>query len=176
MYHRGTIVVPVSLFMEVIEHIHRFQHAGVEKTIELFRRRYSVDLSETDIRKNVINMRKNCAICGATTAKAGKRCDRLVHQPVPPYIFSSLCMDFVDLPAVRFEKQRYDYALVVVCRLSGYVIALPCEKDGLTGEKVASMFFRNVLSFAGLPKEVTSDVDIRLMSTFFQTICQLSGV
>ena len=85
-------------------------------------------------------------------------------------------MDFVDLPSVRFEKQRYDYAMVVVCRLSGYVIALPCEKDGLTGEKCASMFFRNVMSFAGLPKEITSDVDIRLMSTFFQTICQMSGV
>ena len=58
LFHRGRIVVPVSLFMDVVEHIHRFQHAGVEKTIELFSRRYTVALSETDIRKNISNMKK----------------------------------------------------------------------------------------------------------------------
>lgn len=176
LYHRGTIVVPVDLFLDVADHVHSFHHVGTEKTIELFKRRYSTALSDADIRKNIENLYRDCTVCGSANARTGKKRDRLVYHPIPPYIFSSMCLDFVDLPSVRFEKQHFNYALVIVDRLSGYIQALPCEKEGLTGEKCASMFFKNVMCFTGLPKEIMTDVDTRLTSTFFNSICRLSGV
>ena len=176
LYFRGSVVVPIKLVLEIIEHIHQFHHAGVEKTLELFKRRYTTSLRDHDVRRNVERIVRDCTVCGAANARTGRKRDRLTHHPIPAYIFSSLCMDFVDLPTVRFEKQTYDYALVVVDRLSGYVQAFPCLKDGLTGEKCASMFFRNMVCFTGLPKEIMTDADIRLASVFFNTVCQMSGV
>ena len=40
-------------------------------------------------------------------------------------------MDVLQLPTCTDDDgQEFDYALVVVCRLSGYVLAIPCLKRG----------------------------------------------
>ena len=176
LYHRGKIVVPVSLFLEVVIKIHEFHHSGRDKTIELFNRRYRVELSDFHVRKSIQDIIAACTVCGSSKPRNSKKPDRLVHHPVPPYIFSSMCMDFVDLPRVRYKKNYYDYLFVIVDRLSGYIQAIPCEKEGLTGAACADMFFRQVMMFTGLPKEVLTDQDIRLTSQFFNTLCALSGV
>ena len=50
-------------------------------------------------------------------------------------------MGFVDMPPVKYKGVNYDYALVVVCRLSGYIFVIPCKKKGLKSEKVAICYF-----------------------------------
>ena len=63
-----------------------------------------------------------------------------------------------------------------MCRLSGYFIGILCRKAGLTAEKVANFFLRNVVAVFGLPHEIMSDCDHLINSKFFNTLCALSGV
>ena len=65
---------------------------------------------------------------------------------------------------------------MVVCRLSGYVLAIPCLKRGLTAEKVARLFLRHVVTTFGLPHEIMSDNDHLINSKFMNTVCAMSGV
>jgi hypothetical protein len=97
--------------------------------------------------------------------------------PVPEEIFSAICIDFVDLPAVLGTDDRlYDYVMVVVCRLSGYVIGVPCRKLGLTAKETAWLFLRHCVLFGGLPRTILSDNDKLLTSEWFTTLCELCSV
>ena len=86
-------------------------------------------------------------------------------------------MDFLQLdPCKDDDKQTYDYVFVIVCRLSGYVIAIPCQKAGLTSDICARLFLRNCVALFGLPHEIMSDNDHLISSKFMQTLCSMSGV
>ena len=84
-------------------------------------------------------------------------------------------MDFCHLPTVTRSKVEYDGVLVVVCRLTGYVRVIPCN-ERMTSESLASLFFQQVASFFGLPKEMFSDNDKIIDASFFSTFCKLSGI
>ena len=67
--------------------------------------------------------------------------------PIPEEIFSHLCMDFLELdPCEDVNKTVYDYFFVIVCRLSGYVIGIPCRKLGLNAETAARLFLQHVIA------------------------------
>ena len=86
-------------------------------------------------------------------------------------------MDFVDLPkALDAYGAEVDSALVIVCRLSGYVIAIPCKKKGLDAQKLARLFLDWCVALVGLPAEIMSDQDHLINSKFFTSLCQLAGV
>ena len=84
-------------------------------------------------------------------------------------------MDFCHLPTVTRSKVEYDSVLVVVCGLTGYVRAIPCN-ERMTSEQLASLFLEQVVSFFGLPKETFSDNDKVIDASFFSTLCKLSGI
>jgi hypothetical protein len=97
--------------------------------------------------------------------------------PIPDDIFHSLCMDFLQLePCKGFDGKDYDYILVIVCRLSGYIIAIPCQKAGLTAPRLAEIFLDRVVGIFGIPNEIVSDQDHLISSKFFTTLCRLVGI
>jgi len=99
------------------------------------------------------------------------------YFPIPNDIFTSICMDFLQLePCKDHDDKTYDYVLVIVCRLSGYVMAIPCRKAGLTAEHCARLFLEHVVAFFGLPFEIMSDNDHLINSKFMQTVCTLAGI
>ena len=69
----------------------------------------------------------------------------------------------------------YDSVFVILCRLTGYVMALPCSTT-ITSSELASLFLTHFLTFFGLPKEIFSDVDKIVHADLFSTFCQLSGI
>ena len=85
-------------------------------------------------------------------------------------------MDFVELPPVKVEKKVYDYAMVIVCRLSGYTMAIPFQKKGMDAHMEAYLFLTKCVWLMGLPKEILSDKDHLIGSKFFTSLCALSGV
>ena len=66
--------------------------------------------------------------------------------------------------------------MVVVCRLTGYILAIPTQKLGLDSRKLAEIFLERVVFFLGLPKEVYSDNASVLSSQFLDTLFSLSGI
>ena len=65
--------------------------------------------------------------------------------------------------------------MIVVCRLTGYILAVPCDKS-LTAKQLAHLFLERVVGFMGLPQQICSDHDHLVTAKCFQTICQLCGI
>ena len=92
--------------------------------------------------------------------------------PVPSFPFSSVAIDCVDFPEVRNQSTKTEilanYAVVIICRFNGYVMAIPCCKEGLTSRKAAELFL--------LPGEIEGDIQSIISSTFFNALCNLAGI
>ena len=161
----------------VINEYHRANHSSFMKTMLLLKRSYHFAMTDKVLTKLCDDIIKRCHVCQAVKKKNNVRHGTLDYVPIPEDIFSSLCMDFVQFPACRdLDDKIVDSVLVVVCRLSGYVLGIPCRKDGLTAEKMAALYLRQVVGIFGLPHEIMSDCDHLINSRFMNTLCALSGV
>lgn len=162
---------------DVILSYHNCGHPSGLKCVALLNRRFHFGISATDLRTRCDDAHKHCLICQAVKYRRGPRHDTMDFVPIPDEIFSSLCMDFVAIPEVKDSNgQSYDCAFVIVCRLSGYIMAIPCLKRGLTAEKVATLFLERCVALMGIPNEILSDNDHLICSKFFVTLCQLAGI
>ena len=117
-----------------------------------------------------------CPVCQSCKAPNRSGADTLEHFPIPSTPFSSLAMDFVELDSVKVDGQNFDSALIVVCRLSGYIIAIPTRKKGLDAAKLVRIFLERYVFFMGIPREIFSDNDHLITSEFFKTLCAQSGI
>ena len=86
----------------------------------------------------------------------------------------------MDLPEVRNQsaktKALANYAMVIVCRLTGYVMAVPCCKGGLTSPKAAEDFLHRCAFVMGLRREIQADNRSIISSTFSNALCNLAGI
>ena len=80
-------------------------------------------------------------------------------------------MDFVcDLP----RKQGFDSVLVIVCRLSKFVILVPCRKTD-TARDTARRYLRKVFCRVGLPESIVSDKDPKFTAVFWRNLFRFLG-
>jgi len=143
----------------------------------LMKRRYYFPLKYADLFAQCDREHKGCQICQAVKPKTGPSHSTGDYVPIPEDIFSSLCMDFVDLePSTGTDGKSYDCIFVIVCRLSGYIIAIPCQKKGLTANDPGRVVSKDRASFMGLPNEILSDNDKLICSNFFTRLCELAGI
>jgi transposase InsO family protein len=109
--------------------------------------------------------------------RRGKAPGTMDFFPIPEDIFQSLCMDFLQLePCIGHDGKEYDYAFVIVCRLSGFITAFPCKKAGLTAKDLAYIFLERCVPIMGIPTEIVSDQDHLISSKIFSTLCDLLGI
>ena len=114
-------------------------------------------------------------MCATVKPRKGVQPDTCEYGPVPEYPFSALSMDFVDLPPRTVHSVLYDYAFVCVCRLTGYVISVPCQKT-IDARQLARLFLTRVMPVTGIPDKKFSDRDKLITSSFFTTLNELSGI
>ena len=121
----------------------------------------------------------DCVICAQAKARRGPHPDSCKPFPVPPVPLSSVAIDVMDLPEIRNQSTKTEslanYAMVIVCRLTGYVKAIPCCKKGLTSCKAAELFLHRCGFFMGLPREIQGDNQSIISSTFFNALCNLAA-
>ena len=116
-----------------------------------------------------------CQVCQAVKRRTGLQPDTLEAYPVPEYPFHGISVDFCHLPPVSVGSVKYNSIFVIVCRLTGYVRAVPCH-ESVTSAELASLFLTRFVTFFGLPKEPFADNDKVLDAVFFSTFCDLSGI
>ena len=173
----GKTCVPAQLVKDVIMEYHRANHASFMKTLLLLKRSFHFAMTDKALARLCEDLIKRCHVCQAVKKKTNTRHGTLDYVPIPEDIFSSLCMDFVQFPSCKdLEDNIIDSVFVVVCRLSGYVLGIPCKKEGLTAERMAALYLKNVVAVFGLPHEIMSDCDHLINSKFMNTLCALSGV
>jgi hypothetical protein len=168
-------VVPRALQRQLIIFLHERYHCGVEKLVLLVKRKYTF----SGLKSIAAQVVKSCEVCAATAQRRGAASHQ-VTPPVPCMPFNSLAMDGVDLPPQvcgdGAQATKLDYCLVVVCRMSGFIIIIPTCKTGLTAQVIADLLFSRVFSVFGLPASVVSDQAPQFVSAWFQQVLRRAGV
>ena len=89
---------------------------------------------------------------------------------------SSVSLDVFALPAATWAGQIYDALLVCVDRLSGWIIARPCQKLGLTAERAAHLVMENGWDTYGIRTVITSDMGSQFVGQWWKTMCARLGI
>ncbi len=96
--------------------------------------------------------------------------------PIPPAPFLSVCVDIFSLTEVSWQNQSYDSLVLCVDRHSGWMIAQPTLKKGLTAEKCAYILLEGGWIQSGVPTNITSDQVPQFVGQWFQTMCGRLGI
>ena len=70
----------------------------------------------------------------------------------------------------------FDAILMCVDRHSGYIVAAPITKEGLTSQRAAKLLYRNWFTVFGPQRGLISDKGSAFVSSWFKTLCHLQGV
>ncbi|EKD17763.1 polymerase [Drepanopeziza brunnea f. sp. 'multigermtubi' MB_m1] len=112
----------------------------------------------------------NCK-CARMKAKRDKTPGLLVPLPIPARPNQHLTVDFTELP---LDEDSYDFALVIVCRLSKRSVTLPCHKE-VTAKDLAVLFLTNWVRYFGMPDSIVSDRSPQFVSAFWREFCKIFG-
>ena len=82
------------------------------------------------------------------------------------------------LGCVQSPKHCVEYDAMVVCvdRHSGWIVAIPTQKKGLTAEKTAHLMMENVWSIFGIPQVITSDQGTNFFGVWWKNFCARYGI
>ena len=174
---RGKYAVPASLIQQVLLACHSYVHDGIEKTLLMGDSKFIFyRLTEADFEERVKQVCDSCAVCQQTKPHTGRQPGSVDHFPITSDLFSSVSIDFVDLPLTEHNTVQYDYCMVVVCSPSGYVLALPTTNSGLESRKAAELFLERVVYSMALPACIFADNQSIITSNFTTQLCSLSGI
>ena len=180
---KGKIVCPTPLFEDVVLAIHSYGHPRVEKTAQLFDRKfwclaYNLPRGRRNLSPDIAKILGRCHECQSTKAMRGKQPDTCEFAPVPQYPFTSLAIDFCKLPESlqKSTGKKVDYLMATVCRQTGYVLAIPCQEKGLDNKSAASSFLDRCFHMFGLPKEFICHNPSIINSELLKDLFAMSGV
>ena len=180
---KGKIVCPTALFEDVVLVIHSYGHPRVEKTVELFDRKYwclAYDLQRgrRNLSPRIPKILGRCHDCQTTKARRGKQPDTCEFAPVPKYPFTSFAIDVCKLLEClqKSTGKKVDYLMVIVCRQTRYVLAIPCQERGLDSKNAGSVFLDRCVHMFGLPKEFICDNASIINSEVLKELLAMSGV
>ena len=180
---RENILCPTSLFEDMVVAIQSYGHPWVEKTVELFDGRfrclaYDLPRDRRNLSPDIAKILSRCHECQTTKASRGKQPNTCGFSPVPEYPFISLAIDFCKLPEClrKSTGKKVNYPMVIVCRQTGYVLAIQCQEKGLDSKNAASLFLDRCVHMFALPKDLVCDNVFIVNSEFLKDLFAMSGV
>jgi hypothetical protein len=146
-------------------------HPGQRKTLASISR----DYWWPDIRTNVSDFVKGCAICQSTKPRT--------TQPKPPIYpittksdalpFETIAMDFITKLPI---SATHDTILTITDQgATKAAIFLPC-KETINAPGVVRLYAQNVFPHYGLPKKIISDRDPRFTANFAKELCRMLNI
>ena len=125
---------------------------------------------------------QTCPSCAIHTHDTKRKQGYMTPMPIPMEPMDSIALDVFDYPSTSHDGEVYDRMLLCVCRLSGYLIAIPIPKprhedeaDRLTGKRAAHFVMERWVDRFGAPREICSDRGPQFVSQYFQTLCSKIG-
>ena len=179
LYFGETLVVPEDLLYSVIRDYH-FQkgHLGVDSLVKAIQKNflYAPLPPGTTLRSLCSSVKRECYVCQVCEPPNWSTRGRYESTPIPEHPFISVCVDIFSLPTVVWQGTTYDQVILCVDRHSGWMIARPCQKLGLTAEKCAHLLLEGGWGVFGAPSVVTSDQGSQFSGKWFQTMCSRLGI
>lgn len=144
-------------------------HWGFAKTIAKLR----LHCFWPNLANDLIEFLKSCHLCQQSKASLSGRHGFLHPLDIPDARFESIAIDFAEMPK---SSAGYDYMLLISCRFSRLLVAVPCHKT-LDAEGFATLFWNHwVLKGYGIPSSIISDRDSLFLSVFWTKFCTLSKI
>ena len=177
MLWQNKICVPESQAEHVMREFHRSMgHTGAAKLAREVDRRYAMPGGWTVISNQAKAVCQACVTCQACSQPYWEVAEPWVPTPIPPYLMSSVCLDIFWQGPAQFEGVEYDSFLLCVDRLSGWIMAKPCTKVGLTAEKAAHLMMDGGWDVFGIPAIITSDQGPQFVGQWWRTMCARLGI
>ena len=125
---------------------------------------------------------QTCSPCAIHTNDTKRKQGYMTPMPIPMEPMDSIVLDVFPHPSTSHYREVYDRMLVCVCRLSGYLNAIPIPKprhededEGLTGKRAAHVVMEHWVDRFRAPPEMCSDRGPQFVSQYFQTLCSKIG-
>ena len=142
-------------------------HPGQRRSLALLEREFFWEKMREDMEEYV----HTCIICQQDKSDTQRQGGLLQPLPIPERPWMSVSMDFItQLPQVH----GYNGIMVVVDRFSKYVVFVP-TKIPCGAERIAELFFKNMVRYWGMPLSIVSDRDPRFTGRFWTTLFKLVG-
>jgi hypothetical protein len=176
MYREEKLCVPEEFVSKVIqEHHEATGHVVGKRLVGELTRRY-VFPPVVDFRTLAERVHRVCLVCQACEPPSFALRNEIHLTPVPDKIFASVCLDVFSMPNTVWLGQPYDCYLLCVDRLTGWMVARPTTKQGLTGERAAHLLLDASWGDVGVPSVVTCDQGPQFVSQWFVTLCARQGI
>jgi hypothetical protein len=173
----GSILVPRAMITEIIKEHHdppMQGHQGIDRTMEKIQRQYYFP----QMRRLITDYIGQCNSCNRNKPINHRPYGKMQLPETPQTPWENITVDFIQgLPESKdpITGLRYTEAIVIVDRLTKYVIIRPTPKN-LTAEQCALLMLREVFSWTGLPRKIISDRDKLFRSRYWQTITKACGI
>ncbi|EIW71197.1 hypothetical protein TREMEDRAFT_26998 [Tremella mesenterica DSM 1558] len=172
LLYKNRVVIPEGQArLEVMKARHDSMlvgHPGRDKTITMVKEDYYWPHLDEYIAKYV----KGCEICNRHKTHRHQPYGHLVSLPVPTLPWTDISMDMVGpLP----KSTEFDAILVIVDRLTKMARFIPCT-TGLTANKVADIYIKEIFSKHGVPRTIVSDRGTQFTAEIWKEICQFLGI
>ena len=174
---------PTALFQDVVVAIHAYGHPRMERTVELFDRKfwclaYNLPRGRHNVSPDIAKIPGRCHECQTTKARRGKQPDTCEFAPNPQYSFTSLAIDLCKLPECLQKSTGKKIGLSHGHRLPFNRVcrAFPCQEKGLDSKSAASLFLDRCVHMFGLPKEFICDNASIINFEFLKDLFAMCGV
>uniref|UniRef100_A0A3B3HPV2 Gypsy retrotransposon integrase-like protein 1 n=1 Tax=Oryzias latipes TaxID=8090 RepID=A0A3B3HPV2_ORYLA len=166
----NTLYVPSSLRSDVLVWGHASRvscHGGVQRTLNLIKRRFFWPSMEQDTREFVAA----CTVCARSKSSNSPPAGLLHPLPVAGRPWSHLALDFVTgLP----PSQGNTVILTVIDRFSKAVQFIPLPKLP-TATEMADVLVHQVFRHHGIPTDIVSDRGPQFVSQVWRSFCSALG-
>ena len=105
-----------------------------------------------------------CPSCAIHTHDTKRKQRYMTPMPIPMESMDSMALDVFHYPSISHDGEVYERMLLFVCRLSGYLIAIPIPKprhededEGLTGKRAAHLVMERWVDRFGALREICFD-------------------
>ena len=175
LYLHDRLLVPQGLTLRVLMTHHvEAGHMGVERMLADLGRRYHL-CTVRNLRQLLGDVLRQCQTCQACAPPNWSTHGPIEMNLVPARCMASVALDIFSLPGVEHGGKHHDSLLVCVDRQSGWIVAIPCERAGLTGKKAALLMLEKWEMF-GIPDTVVSDKGPQFVSAWWRTMCAGLGI
>ena len=179
LYLGEKLCIPEELVHLVLKDFHYQKgHIGVERMLSAIPDSFAMASLDpkTTLKKLVMEIKRCCPHCQASEPPNWAVRGQYEATPIPEHPFVSVCVDIFSMPEVVWKGASYDQMVLCVDRHSGWMIARPTEKLGLTAEKCAHLLIEGGMGILGVPSVITSDQGPQFAGKWFRTMCARLGV
>jgi hypothetical protein len=175
LYLGEKLCVPRAKFWPILKAHHVwFAHQGQDKFLKELDTHYHFP-AEIDLKRSVREVQKTCLTCQACRPPRKTPEVPIAMTVIPPRFMSSVAVDVFSMKEVEYRGETYDAFLLCVDRHSGWIIARPTTKEGLTAEVAANLLLDTTWGEVAVPSVVTSDQGPQFAARYFSTVCGRLG-